>query len=615
VRKGRNITNNKPNKKAADNGFENKAKISDILYLLPLIIAAAIVPLIVHLKIIKLDDVQKSVWMSGDIVADIFSYYKSIIIIIAAVSAVFSLIVKKLKSNLIFRKTYAYIPLAAFAFFIVLSTALSDYKEVALSGFIERFEGAYTLISYIILTVAAINLIEKESHVKIIINTILISSAIIGIIGIIQLCGIDFFNTRIGKILTLPVEHWNTEKGLILKFENNRVFSTLYNPNYVGSYVVLLIPLCAGVFAYRSKISRRILLALLSVILLLCLVGSKSAAGLAGLVFAILLMLILNRKLIVKNIKSLSLICCAVITILFFADQLIGGEVYRNIGEKFINSLTSGKKSVDATYIEDVILEGDTLAIQTVGSTIKMMLETDKAPSFFGEKGKELSVITENNIYKFADREYKDFMFEFKGKNVVKCIVGEKFFYAVLSDGGFNLVGTNGSLIDVLHPEKVGFEYKESSFSGRGFIWSRTIPLLRDTIFVGHGPDTFAIYFPQDDILGKLNAYNSNIIVDKPHNLYLQIAVNTGVISLVAYLALLLIYVITSVKQYFKSNMTRYTEYIGSGIFSGICGYCITGLANDSVVSVAPVFWVLLGLGFSINIMNAEVKKRKDRYR
>jgi len=41
----------------------------------------------------------------------------------------------------------------------------------------------------------------------------------------------------------------------------------------------------------------------------------------------------------------------------------------------------------------------------------------------------------------------------------------------------------------------------------RGYIWSRSLPLLRNTILVGYGPDTFAMNFPQHDIAGKVKAY------------------------------------------------------------------------------------------------------------
>lgn len=45
---------------------------------------------------------------------------------------------------------------------------------------------------------------------------------------------------------------------------------------------------------------------------------------------------------------------------------------------------------------------------------------------------------------------------------------------------------------------------------------------------------------------------------------------------------------------------------IGFGIFVGTIGYVAAGIANDSNICTAPVFWVLMGLGMSLNRLIAE---------
>jgi O-antigen ligase len=174
-----------------------------------------------------------------------------------------------------------------------------------------------------------------------------------------------------------------------------------------------------------------------------------------------------------------------------------------------------------------------------------------------------------------------------------------------LDDDTFRLVGLRGELINkVEKPETLGFTDKEKIGSSRGYIWSRTIPLLKDSFIKGFGPDNFAIAFPQDDYIGKIRAFSggANMIVDKPHNMYLQIATNTGVLSLIAFLALAGIYAIQSFITYVKIEK-NFMTYAGAGIFLAICGYLVTNFFNDSVVGIAPIFWVLLGLGFICNKM------------
>ena len=45
-------------------------------------------------------------------------------------------------------------------------------------------------------------------------------------------------------------------------------------------------------------------------------------------------------------------------------------------------------------------------------------------------------------------------------------------------------------------------------------------------------------------------------------------------------------------------------EIFGIGIMLGTFGYLVTGLANDSTVAVAPVYWCLLGVGMAVNRYN-----------
>ena len=43
----------------------------------------------------------------------------------------------------------------------------------------------------------------------------------------------------------------------------------------------------------------------------------------------------------------------------------------------------------------------------------------------------------------------------------------------------------------------------------------------------------------------------------------------------------------------------------------GVIGYLIAGISNDSCVTIAPIFWVLLGIGFAVNRINREAAKEK----
>lgn len=180
----------------------------------------------------------------------------------------------------------------------------------------------------------------------------------------------------------------------------------------------------------------------------------------------------------------------------------------------------------------------------------------------------------------------------------------QNWVFRVTAEGVFynNELGNTIKLDEVV--PSIGWENNLAFGSGRGYIWSRTLPMMKETLLIGHGADTYCIYYPHQDYVGKYNAkWNINMIVDKPHNMYMGMWVGTGMISVLAFMAMLLIYAIQSIKLYWRIDLKSFTEYAGYGIFLGIVAFCVTGLVDDSSVSVMPMFYGLLGVGMSINIM------------
>ena len=237
---------------------------------------------------------------------------------------------------------------------------------------------------------------------------------------------------------------------------------------------------------------------------------------------------------------------------------------------------------------------------------------------FFDENKKEITLEHKNDTGKILlnDERYKSYdirLVNISGKNILYINKDSVKLYFELKSKYIGIVDFKGKSIDIDNIKSFGFEGKEKLASSRGYIWSRSLPLVKDTILLGHGPDTFVAYFPQQDIMGKMYAYNGDMwqLVDKPHNLYLQTALNTGAVSLIAMLALFIMYFIKSFKIYYRSKFDDFNSIAGLGIFVAVVGYLGAGIFNDSVVSVAPVFWVLLGMGISVNNILTSKKKTK----
>ena len=120
-------------------------------------------------------------------------------------------------------------------------------------------------------------------------------------------------------------------------------------------------------------------------------------------------------------------------------------------------------------------------------------------------------------------------------------------------------------------------------------------------MLLGSGPDTFPLIFPQNDYVTRANVGLDMLmpVISKVHSLYLQIALQTGMISLAVLLVFWIRYFLHGRKIMKRKGQSR-EEIIweAAGLVS-VAGFLLMGFTNDSVVAVSPVFWALLGMGYS----------------
>jgi O-antigen ligase len=133
---------------------------------------------------------------------------------------------------------------------------------------------------------------------------------------------------------------------------------------------------------------------------------------------------------------------------------------------------------------------------------------------------------------------------------------------------------------------------------------------MKDHIILGSGADSFIFDYPQNDYIGRFNNGYSTQIVTKPHNLFLQIGIQTGLLSLIAFLLFYAIYFVSSIKLYMNNIFDTYMSQLGAAIFVGTIGYMTAGLFNDSTITVSPVFWSLIGIGLAVNYQLKLVRQK-----
>lgn len=579
---------------------------------IPLCLIVAVVPLIIFVKKVIVSDPGNLYWDGRSSRYDIFTYYKMVFLLIF--TAIGMLLYLSMRSNDPFEKSKRpyYIPVGAYCLLTLLSAGFSEYRHVAFLGFLERYEGAVVLLAYSAILFLSMNVFSSEKTVRILFGCLLASCAVISVIGVFQYFGIDLFQNRLFQSMIIPASLKSEAGEFNLRIGERTVYSTLYNPNYVGSYMAMALPVILVMMVRAEKVIHKATLAILLVLAAITLVGSDSRAGLLGTVAAFIVLIVLYRKKILQRKWIALAVVVAVVGGLavfnFMTDNSVISRISRmltlEIKDDAGEAMSELHRKLDG--LVDVLMEGEKTELVTEKGTLCISLDSN-------------TLVTTDENGTTLESEYRDgtlYMRDDRFSNIRLEITPEEGYVLVyyndyalmdilLTEAGMWstsnrwMIYRNGRQI-----ESFGFEGMETLGSNRGYIWSRTIPLLKDTIFIGKGPDTFALYFPQYDFLGKLKFYmTGSLFVDKAHSMYLQTALTTGVLSLAAILVLFVMYAVLSLKVLWDEDFTEFLPAAGLACFAAFCGYAIAGLFNDSTITVAPVFWVLLGMGTGINVM------------
>ena len=595
-------------------------------FFLPISFVLAIVPLIVRAKEVKLDEFSQTL-VGDSIYYDLFSQNKFCLL---AILTIISVIIAAVCFKQIFEKKDKRVHIIlilsmVFLLFCLLSSIFSPYKHVAFWGVYNRAEGFIAITCYVLLFIYSIYTFKNTENYRFITIPILIIVFINAFLGMFQYAGQDLINTELGKLISVPNSVAEKTGGhLKLLYESGKVYGTLFHYNYVGSFVAVILPLLFCSMFIEDDIIYKIVNALGFLSGLWLLFGSTSRGGLVGVFGSIFFAVIMFGKLIFKNKKQLFIGICSIVVVIFCINFMTGGSVFTRVPSLFKDALSIFSNTSDVNYkdlvpVRDVTNNNGDVQVVFQNETLNISFEDNKY-RFTDSSNNRIPVLKGEDCYLLDSDKFPKVSFKLYQSSetadkldILKLSpTGDSnvgFFFKVKDDSSIHLVNTNYEDIDIEELESFGFAGKEKLGSARGYIWSRSIPLLKDSLILGKGPDTFVFEFPQNDLIAKYYAYDTpNMTVDKPHDLYLQIALNNGVIALIAFLGIMLIYIIDSFKLYSLKKRYETSELFGAAISLGVIGYLVAGIFNDSIISVAPIFWILLGVGVAVNYMNRKAK-------
>lgn len=577
-------------------------------------------------------------WSGGNNqLTDFFSYFKMSAILVCAILAIVLLLYRVFIQSFYVKKSIYYLPMAIYVVFVLLSYVTSDYKNFALWGWNDRFEGTITLLAYMVMLFYIINSVNTEKNVKWIIYPLAATSALLGLLGVSQALDRDFFRTTIGKKLITPSWFWDQIDNLNFTFQNKEIYQTVYNINYVSFYLTLLIPLFGLLFirsmakGHEEAIWKKIAWGALFTLLVFNLIGSASSGGLMGMAVVVLAAIIVLNKQIISWWKPISILLILTIIVAGVSYERwvpeLSGAVKSVLGTETVEKEQASKETTEESAatrhtIDYMETTGQAIVIGFDGNEITFHTYQDDptALKVIDENNQALSLVPTNvsPIYRVDDERFKTITVrpaqDESGNNYFIIGTDGNEWPFMQTEDGPKYVNGMGKAVDLYKVPAVGWKNNQSFGSGRGYIWSRSIPMMMDTLLLGHGADTYCIYFPHHDYVGKYNSgtfsNNINIVVDKPHNMYMGAIIGTGGISMLALALLWGIYLVQSFLIYRRETYTTFISYVGAGIFLGICGFLVSGLVNDSTVSVMPMFYGLLGTGIAINmILKRQAKK------
>jgi putative inorganic carbon (HCO3(-)) transporter len=260
---------------------------------------------------------------------ELFEYNKMMITYVLTIIITASWLIKMvLAKKFIFKHTFLDFPLAIFFASQLLSTIFSIDRHTSLWGYYSRFHGGLlSTISYLLLYYALVSNLDRKKVFNSL-NTLLISALLVALYGLAEHFGID-------------AKYW-------VQDVQNRVFSTLGQPNWLAAWLIALMPL-VWAFAINLKLlpaqagkTKNLKLYLyysLSALFYLILLYTKSRSALAALTPSYLLfwglVFWLSKKEVKTPLKHFLITSSLFVLITFVAGSWLWRPYLESARQKF----------------------------------------------------------------------------------------------------------------------------------------------------------------------------------------------------------------------------------------------------------------------------------------
>lgn len=437
------------------------------------------------------------------------------------------------------KRTPLDIPLLIFLVSQIVSTIISLDRHVSFWGYYSRFNGGLlSTISYILLYFTFVSNFPKEK-IKKLLKIALFSGLLVSIYGILEHLGID--------------------KNIWVQDVQNRVFSTLGQPNWLAAYLAILIPISVAFWAWAwkdpvkelKKSSDRMLDALARTY-----PGAKSISSIFSpwALFG------------VSNVFFLTFYCLFFLTLLFTKSR--SGFIGAGVAIVILSTLML---YISKKYIRSVV---------TLVSLSFLLVFLFESP--FPQLNRfTLPRLTNNYQLSIDNQPPKPI-----GSSVIETGITE-----------------SGTI--------------------RRIVWQGAIDIFRHYPLFGTGVETFAFSYYKFRPVEHNMTSEWDFLYNKAHNEYLNFAATTGSFGLGSYLLIIIIFIGWNLKIITKLKDTRYKQstitniqnkkndhlVIGNynlfgncilviGLFTGWLSILITNFFGFSVVIIQLFFFLIPAISY-----------------
>lgn len=268
----------------------NKRSIWALLFLL------IIVPTFTKMKVFFfISPVINDTTISTGLKGDAAMYLKYKLLIFFTVVLVILLLDKMLRASYQIKQSYLNVFILILAGVILLSSLLSDFPGIAISGHLSRQEGSITYICYFALAFIAYNQHYTAKAGRYIIYALYPFTAVNTILGLLYFYKIDvlkypfvYYFMRPGFLGLDPAYSWFTLPAGV------NLASTLSNPNYASGVSAVLLGVFLTKYLLDRNIKQQILNLIFALMAFILMLTSLSTSGFIAMVAVFPLIIIMS---------------------------------------------------------------------------------------------------------------------------------------------------------------------------------------------------------------------------------------------------------------------------------------------------------------------------------